>query len=125
MSDLALDPVTGDLLLDAGRTRLAIGAEAVRQGWASRLTFFRGEAYLAPELGIDYPAEILVKRPAMTVVRAIFMAATRATPGVADVTTLQLALDARSRTLSVVAEVVLASGEQTALELTETVGGEV
>lgn len=124
MSDLALDPLDGDLLLTAGAARLAIGAEAVRQAWAARLTLFRGEAYLAPERGIDYAGQILLKRPNMTIVRAIFSQATRATPGVAEVTTLQATLDARARTLNVQAEVLTAAGGSETLALTESLDGD-
>lgn len=123
VSDLALDPVTGDLLIEGGRTRLAYGAEAVRQQWASRLTMFRGECFLDPELGIDYPGEVLIKGARLSVLRAIFSDATRATPGVADIVRMDLAVNPGTRELTIRATVTLDTGETTDLTLSETVGG--
>jgi hypothetical protein len=122
VSDLALDPVTGDLLLVAGRARLVTGAEAVAQSWASHLTMFKGEWFLDRSSGIDYQNDILdTFRP--TVARGIFAQASRETPGVADVRNIRFALDARTRLLHVAAEVVLDSGEVQTLTLSESIGG--
>jgi hypothetical protein len=123
VSDIALDPVSGDLLLVAGRARLAVGAEAVAQSWATRLTMFRGECFLDRSLGIDYQNDILVKPPRVAVARAIFAQATRDTPGVDEVTGLRFALDARTRTLRVEATVTLESGDEQVLRLSESIGG--
>lgn len=123
MSDLATDPVTGDLLLEGGRARLVSGAEFVRQNWPVRVTTFKGECFRNRSLGIDYQNEVLIKHPQRTVLRARFAQATRETPYVKDVRDLRFALDARTRVLSVAAEVTLESGEQTTLGIREGVGG--
>jgi hypothetical protein len=125
MSDLALDPATGDLLLDeAGRAGLCVGAEAVAQAWACHLTLFRGECFLDPTLGIDYQGVVLVKSPRAQVLRALFAQATRETPGVAAVSKLRFALDRGTRVLSIEATVVLEEGdEERRLALAEAIGG--
>jgi len=123
VSDLALDPLTGDLLLENGRARLATGAEAVAQSWASRLTMFKGECFLDRSLGIDFQNEVLVKNARPAVLRAIFAEASRETPGVRDVTNLRFALNAKTRVLTVEAEVVLETGKTASLALSELIGG--
>ena len=123
MSDIAIDPVTGDLLLEQGRARLAVGAEAVAQSWASHLTMFRGECFLDQSLGIDYQREILIKGARPAVLRAIFARATRETPGVREVKQLRCELDAAHRVLRVRAEVVRDTGEAQVLQLAEPIGG--
>ncbi len=122
MSDLALDPATGDLELTAGRARLVTGAEAVAQSWASHLTLFRGECFLDRNLGLDYQNEVLTKGQRPAVLRAIFAQATRETPGITDITDLRVQLAPATRTLSVVAD-VLASDEEATLSLSEQIGG--
>ena len=123
MSDLALDPATGDLDLQGGRARLCEGAEAVAQLWAFHITMFRGEWFQDRSLGIDYQNDILEKGVNPAVVRAIFATATRAVPGVADVRDMRLSLDRTTRTLTVRAEAVLSSGQDASLGLSETIGG--
>ncbi len=123
MSDLALDSATGDLELIGGRARLCEGAEAVAQSWASHLTMFRGEWSLDRSIGIDYQNTVLEKGVRTPVLRALFAAATRETPGVADVRDLRLALDRSTRTLHVSAEALLDTGEDVSLGLSETLGG--
>jgi hypothetical protein len=123
VSDLALDPATGDLALESGRARLAQGAEAVAQLWASHVTMFRGEWFLDRSLGIDYQNDVLEKGVRSPVLRAIFATATRETPGVADVRDLRLGLNRATRTLTVAAEAILGTGEGVSLGLTESIGG--
>jgi hypothetical protein len=123
VSDLALDPATGDLDLQGGAARLCEGAEAVAQLWAFHITMFRGEWFNDRSLGIDYQHDILEKGVSPAVVRAIFATATRAVPGVADVRDLRLALDRTTRTLTVTAEALLSTGQDASLGLSETIGG--
>jgi hypothetical protein len=123
VSDLALDPATGDLDLKGGAVRLCHGAEAVAQLWAFHITMFRGEWFQDRSLGIDYQNDILEKGVNPAVVRAIFATATRAVPGVADVRDMRLSLDRTTRELTVQAEAVLSNGQDASLGLTETIGG--
>lgn len=123
MSDLALDPLTGDLALTNGRARLVSGAEFVAQNWPVRLTMFQGECFRDRSLGIDYQNEVLIKRPNLTVVRARFAQASRETPYVRTVKDLRFALDAKTRTLNVSAQVTLDDGTTENLSTSSSVGG--
>lgn len=123
MSDLALDPVSGDLLLDKGRARLTTDAETVAQLWAAHMTMFKGEWFLDRSRGIDFQNEVLVKNARPAVLRTIFAEASRETPGVADVTKLRFDLDPKTRVLTIEAEVVTLGGEELRLALREAIGG--
>lgn len=122
MTDLAVGP-DDDLLLVEGRAQLARGAVAVRQAWITHLTLFLGECFRDQSLGIDYQNLILDKTPSRTVLRALFAKASRETPGVAEVRDLRFALDARTRVLTVTAEVVYDSGESDILTTATPIGG--
>lgn len=123
MSDLALDPATGDLALTGGAASLVEGDAAIAQLWAHHLTLFRGEWFLDQDLGIDYQNDVLEKGVRPNVLRAIFTAATLEVPGIAQVRDLRLALDRKTRILSVGIDALLSSGENTALSLNESIGG--
>lgn len=93
------------------------------QLWETRLTLFKGEWFLDRSLGIDYQNEVLIKNPRPAVLRTLFAEATRATPGVAEVTQLRFDLNARSRVLTIEAEVLLDNGDEVTLALAQSVGG--
>lgn len=122
MSDLAVG-ADDDLLLVEGRAQLATGAVAVRQAWITHLTLFLGECFRDLSLGIDYQNLILDKKVSTPVLRALFAQASRETPGVREVTDLRFALDARTRVLTVTAQVVYASGESGTLSTSTPIGG--
>lgn len=122
MSDLAVD-TDDDLLLVEGRAQLVTGAAATRQAWITHLTLFLGECFRDRSLGIDYQNLILDKNVSNTVLRAIFARASRETPGVKEVTDLRFSLDARTRVLTVTAEVLYDSGEAGVLSTVLPTGG--
>lgn len=122
MSDLAVD-FEDDLLLVEGRAQLVRGPAATRQAWITHLTLFLGEWFRDQSLGIDYQNLILDKKPSNTVLRAIFARASRETPGVKEVSDLRFALEARTRVLTVTAEVVYDTGEAGTLTTSTAVGG--
>jgi hypothetical protein len=64
VSDLNLDPNTGDLNFSAedGDLRLTAGRDAIRQRLAMRLRLVRGEWFLDVTAGTDYYGAILGKR---------------------------------------------------------------
>jgi hypothetical protein len=123
VSDIALDPVTGDIALTAGAARLVTGAAAVAQRWEAQITMFLGEWFLDRSLGIDYQNDVFEKPFRPTVVRALLANETRAVPGIRDVKDLRLALDARARVLRVVAKVVFDDGSTDTLSSTQPIGG--
>lgn len=111
MADLLLstvnDPTSsfpttiGDLDLRTGDLQIATGVTAIRQQLMDRLTLFKGDWFLDVDVGMPYYQQVLVKNPNLGVVRALFAQAVRTTPGVSELLSLSLELDARSRSLQV------------------------
>lgn len=63
MRDLALDPVTGDLVISARGLRLtATGAEALAQKLRARLSLFKGEWFLDTRVGVPYYTDVFGQR---------------------------------------------------------------
>ena len=102
MSNIALDYTgqTGDLDLTGHRVSLVTGEEEIEQHLRIRLRFFLGEWFLDERLGIPYFRDILIKNPNTLLVRSLFRQAIITTPGISDVTTLEIDLDKTTRTLS-------------------------
>ena len=118
MTDIFLDPLTDDIAIDAqGRARLTASPEEdVRQLLRTRLRRFLGEWFLDTRLGVAYFRDVLIHAPNMSVIRALFMKEVSETPGVANVTKLELNWDTPTRLLNVELAVALDTGEL--LELT-------
>lgn len=90
--DLALDPETGDLVLDGDLALLGDDVDGVRQWLAIGLDTQRGEYGLDLDAGLPYLEQILVKAPKLQIIRQIFRAAILACPYVEDVLNLTLTL---------------------------------
>lgn len=110
MADLALD-ATGDLDLSTNDFTLVEGLEAIRQELQIRYRFFLGEWFLNENEGVPYQNDVLKKNPNEARVRAVMIEVARTTPGVREVTSLELSLDGESRTLSVTVTVGADAGE--------------
>lgn len=91
MRDLALDPVTGDLVLTAGRLGLVSGVDAVAQRLRNRLRLWRGEWFIDRTVGIPYLTQVLGKAPQQQV-EALLRAAILSCPGVATLRSFRLAV---------------------------------
>ena len=98
--DLLLD-ASGDLDLTTNDIQLVDGVEAVRQELQIRFRFFLGEWFLDPDEGVPYIRDVLVKNPSEGRVRALLTEVATSTPGVTEVTNLELDLDIGTRTLTV------------------------
>lgn len=98
----------------AGGFVVAAGLEAVRQRVAQRLRLYRGEAFLNADAGIPYVGDIVGQRLPNTLAAAIIAAQIRSVPGVLDVIRLDVALNAQTRQLEVVAEVRAQDGTASA-----------
>jgi hypothetical protein len=112
MSDLKL-VWTGqavDLDTSGHRGNLVDGDDAVDQQLRIRLKFFLEEWFLDQRVGIPYYRDILIKNPSLDLIRSVFKAAILETPGVASVGTLELSIDAASRTLNLTFQATLDSG---------------
>lgn len=115
MSDLALDPVTGDLLIEGGDAVIILGAAAIAQDWARRMTLFKGEWKLDRRIGIDYQNLIFDGRPSNALLRHVFETVTRETAGVKTVDRLEFSLDRQTRELTISSQVTADSGESITL----------
>ncbi|HXK18348.1 MAG TPA: hypothetical protein VNG33_11125 [Polyangiaceae bacterium] len=110
MTDLALDPLDGDIVIAGGDLVLITGADAVAQDANLRVALFKGEWPLDTRVGIDYRAIFFDRRPPEQVVRAVFGQVLRETAGVATVDRMQVAFDRATRSLNVSATVTTTDG---------------
>ena len=93
MRDIALDPATGDLALDAGAARLTSGVESKAQRLKLRLQLHRGEYRLDVRQGIPYLTAI-VGKGTRAVAETILRRAVATSPGVAGIELWQFELGA-------------------------------
>jgi hypothetical protein len=84
------NPVVGDIHITDNEITLATDDEEIVQELRTRLQFFKGEWFLDRRQGVPYFEEILVKRPNLPVIRAIFRDVIVGTNGIASVETLDL-----------------------------------
>jgi hypothetical protein len=84
MRDLAIDPVTGDLALDAGQVHLTAGREAVAQRLYLRLGIWRGEYVFDRRVGLPYRA-FLGRKGVQRSLEAILRRAIVTAPGVRSI----------------------------------------
>lgn len=110
VTDLALDPSTGDLVIEAGDFALIRGPDAIAQDANLRVALFKGEWPLDLRVGIDYRSLFFDVRPPDAVVRAVYDQVLRETAGVQSVTRLVLDYERGSRTLTIQATVQAADG---------------
>lgn len=120
VSDLALDPLTGDLLVQGGDLVIARGAAAIAQDWGLRMALFKGEWKLDRRVGIDYRALIFAdRRPSNALLRHVFEAVTRDTAGVQSLDRLEFTFDSQTRSLTVSADVTSVDGDSIPLLYTD------
>lgn len=92
--DLALDLTTHDLLVTRGDLALTVSAA---QAVSIRLLFFLNDWFLNTLIGLPYFQQIFVKNPDLDQIRALYRAEIAASPGILEVTSVDLALNASSR----------------------------
>ena len=111
MPTLAQDS-NGDLLLDAGkRLTVVTGAAEVAVKVRSRLKLATGEFWLDTRVGTPHLQRILgIKAPDLNVIKALYSKILLETPGVAGVNSLAVALDGKTRALSVAFSVRASAG---------------
>lgn len=101
MSQMLLDTASNDLVRVGGTfVRVSDLPEAV-QHVDTRLRIFRGEVFLDIEIGIDFFEEILRKQINPAAVIGEFRDAILGTPGIVEIVTLVINLDAANRRLEV------------------------
>jgi hypothetical protein len=111
VTDLALDPLDGDIVIAGGDLALVHGADAVAQDIKLRVALFKGEWPLDTRVGIDYRTLFFERRPPDQVVRAVFTQVLRETGGVASVDRLQIGFARAERSLNISATVTTTAGE--------------
>lgn len=83
MQTLLLLPSTWDLTVDvSGNIAVASDPYSMAQDAASEIKTFAGEVYYDTTIGVPFWASILGKLPALTLVKAKFVAAALRVPGV-------------------------------------------
>ena len=81
MNTLLLDRTQWDLVLDAsGNIALASEPYAIAQDGSSAIRTFQGEVYYDITLGVPYMAQILGKRPPLSLIKAQMVAAALTVP---------------------------------------------
>lgn len=103
MTDLFLNPTTGDLDLTTGQAQIVSDAAEVAQRIRIRLRTFLGDWFLDEDLGIPYLQEIIGQKRRFAVERAsaLLRAEILDTPGVLEIVLFTLDFDAATRTLTV------------------------
>lgn len=101
----------GDLDLSGGQLNLSSGAEAVRQGAAQRVQFFRGEWFLDESVGVDWFGKILRKAPNLAEVRDEIRSAVLATPAITGVSRIVVEKPDADRTTSITWQAASAFGD--------------
>lgn len=99
MSDLSLDIVSGDLIIQDGDLLINSGIEAIRQRLQTRLSFFLGEWFLDVDSGLPYYDEVLKKNPDPVVLDGLFKSTILGTDGVIGIDEFDMSLDTVIRQL--------------------------
>lgn len=129
---LETDPVTltlvdGDIVFVNGRSSLATGLDAVVIGAETRIRLVFGEWILNRDVGVKWyendlvtaTEAILGQRFDRFKLRTAVREAILATPGVADITRLEVTFDGATRTASIVWRARCVFGETTDVQTTE------
>jgi hypothetical protein len=107
MSDLKIDPDTGDLLIESGDLVMTKEADAIRQHISQRLKSFAGEWFLDLDAGLPYYRDILVKNPNTLVVSGLIQEEIIKTPGVIELRSFEFVHEKATRALTVKFEVLV------------------
>lgn len=85
MRTLLLDQNSWDLVVDAnGNLAVADDPYAISQDVSSACRTFQGEVYYDTTLGVPYWAQILGKRPPLSLLKSVYVAEAETVPGVAS-----------------------------------------
>lgn len=117
MIDIALDPVSNDLVLEDFDFNLVDDTKQIAQNLAIRLRFFLGEWYLDITQGLPYYEIFFVKAPNEIQVESALKAEIVNTRGIVELTGFTSTFDARKRLFSVRFSARSISGEELMKEL--------
>ena len=111
MKDIALDPTTGDLLLENFDLQLVDGRDQIAQNLAIRLRFILGEWFLDTNAGVPYYNDFFIKAPNQIRIESVLKEEILDTSGVNQILSFASSFDARRRVYSVVFSVITTQGE--------------
>jgi len=100
---LAIKPFNDLELTEDGNLRLVYDAEAIGQHARQRLTFYRGEWFLDPEVGVGWFGRVMGAQGQRNtaVAEALIKAAILKTPGVTGIVSIDTIFDKASRGVQV------------------------
>ena len=98
--DLLLDPVTGDLVVTTD-LQFSSGVSGVVQAVSIRLNQFKGEWFADLDLGVPWFQEILGQKPNAPQIRTQIRQAILDTPGIVEVTSLEIFFEGVTRNLTI------------------------
>ena len=101
MIDIALDPLTNDILLVEDSAQLVSGVDQIAQNLAIRLRFIRGEWYLNTLAGIPYYQYFFIKEPNQIQVETFLKDEIVGTNGVLEITSFESNYSASNRKYNV------------------------
>lgn len=97
MSSIALNPTTGDILVENNKGSLTTGVQATKQRLTSKLRFFLGEWFLDKTEGVPYIQQILIKNPNPVIVDAVLKREIITDPAVIKLTKFQIDVNTSAR----------------------------
>ena len=119
MSDLKLDDLTGDLVIENADLVLTVGSDAVRQHLLQRLRTFMGEWFLNLDARLPYFQDILIKDPNLNAIDGVIKNVIIDTPGVLELLSFDMDYDSSTQALVLTFSVQVSDG---VLDFTETFG---
>lgn len=102
MIDIALDPMTGDLLLLERSAVLVQDVDQIAQNLSIRLKFMLGEWYLNVLAGIPYYQFFFIKNPIQSQVESFLVDEITSTRGISQITSFSSSYDGANRKFAVI-----------------------
>lgn len=101
MSDILINPATGDIELVGNDFALTTGIAAIQQHLSQRLKTFLNEWFLDNRIGVPYFEHVLKKNFDAVVVDTVFKKVIIDTPGILELLAFNADLDNSARTLNI------------------------
>lgn len=117
MIDIALDPITNDLVFEDFDFDLVDDTRQIMQNLAIRLRFVLGEWYLDITAGVPYFEVFFIKAPNQIQIESILKEEIVNTRGIVELTSFESDFDTRNRVFSVKFGARSISGEELLKEL--------
>jgi hypothetical protein len=89
---------TGELTIVDGDLVIVTGKDSLLSDLRARLEFFKGEWFRDLDEGVPFFTDVFVKKPNLPAIRTIFADMITSTPGIKELVSIALELDAATRT---------------------------